>query len=81
MHLGPSMLGSSIWRHLWVCRLLTTAQPTLVRAARSGKAAAVRVAAVQVPFQLLPNEQRHTSRRLNVSRGLRCNAESMGYSC
>ena len=31
------------------CRLLTTAQPTLVRAARSGKAAAVRVAAVQVP--------------------------------
>lgn len=31
-----------------MCRLLTTAQPTLVRAARSGKAAAVRVAAVQV---------------------------------
>ena len=34
--------------HLWECRLLATAQPTLMRAARSGKAAAVRVAAVQV---------------------------------
>jgi hypothetical protein len=35
------------------CRLLTTAQPTLVRAARSGKAAAVRVVAVQVQHMLL----------------------------
>jgi hypothetical protein len=63
------------WRHWCMCRLLTMAQPTLVRAARSGKAAAVRVAAVQVPIQLLLDEQRH-QQGLSLSPGLRRNAES-----